>query len=216
MNKLSSLLLLVIGCLLFLTAVIINHLMIRDFIDLESDEDYFDYSYVSHQFKPLYHKVVSTLKDNHPYYDLEPKPTIILHISHPDCLCNIVSQRHKDDLFMLAERHDKKLKVISINQQPNQLAFPQPSAPEHHSPNSLHNEKTLSQLVPTDLPSLPTLVIYNPQGELNYFGPFGFGAFCNQPSDNPLTNIVIDIMNGQTHKQLNVTGEGCFCNGSRS
>lgn len=126
----------------------------------------------------------------------------LLHFWRPDCLCNRVSQRHFSDL--VSQYSKDELRIIII-------AHPSSSDDDIKSLLKLNGDR-FSVIRAKDsllnLPSSPSLAIYNEREEFNYFGPYGFGAFCTVRDDSFLSSIIDD----PTRKNFtNVIGDGCFC-----
>lgn len=65
-----------------------------------------------------------------------------------------------------------------------------------------------------NLPSTPALLILDAQGKVQFFGPFGFGAFCTQDSTSYAQKQLASIANNyQTDPIYSLSGNGCYCRG---
>lgn len=126
----------------------------------------------------------------------------LLHFWRPDCLCNRVSQRHFSDL--VSQYSSEQLRIIII-------AHPASSDEDINALLKLNGDRfTVIRAEDSllSLPSSPSLAIFDDQGEFNYFGAYGFGAFCTVRDDGFLSSII------DTKKSVsftNVIGDGCFC-----
>lgn len=66
-----------------------------------------------------------------------------------------------------------------------------------------------------NLPSTPALLILDAEGDIQFFGPFGFGAFCTQDSIPYAQRQLSFIVNhDQTNPIYNLSGDGCYCSGA--
>lgn len=141
-----------------------------------------------------------------PYLDeigpgLEDQQTL-LHFWRPDCLCNRVSQRHFTTL--INEYSGEQLRIVII-------AHPNSEEESITKLLELNGDRfTVIRAKPEllSLPSSPSLAIYDADNELSYFGPYGFGAFCNVREDGFLGSIIDDP---KSKGFTNVIGDGCFC-----
>lgn len=141
-----------------------------------------------------------------PYLDeigtgLEGQQTL-LHFWRPDCLCNRVSQRHFTTL--INQYTAEQLRIVII-------AHPNSDEQSISKLLELNGDRfTVVRAKPEllNLPSSPSLAIYDADNELSYFGPYGFGAFCNVREDGFLGSIIDDP---KSKGFTNVIGDGCFC-----
>lgn len=141
-----------------------------------------------------------------PYIDeigpsLEGQQTL-LHFWRPDCLCNRISQRHFTTL--IDQYSADQLRIVII-------AHPYSDEDSIKKLIELNGDRFTVIRAKTDLlklPSSPSLAIYDADNELSYFGPYGFGAFCNVREDGFLSSIINDP---KSKGFTNVIGDGCFC-----
>lgn len=131
-----------------------------------------------------------------------PNQRTLLHFWKPDCLCNRISQRHFSRLIQ--QFSDQELRIIII-------AHPNSEQQEIEQLKQLNGDRFIiirANVTLLDLPSSPALAIYDDKGQIDYFGPYGFGAFCTVREDGFLASI---ITNDNPNQFSNVIGDGCFC-----
>lgn len=126
----------------------------------------------------------------------------LLHFWRPDCLCNRISQRHFNRLIQ--KFSPQELRIIIV-------AHPQSDEQALEELKRLNGDRFIvvrakDELL--ELPSSPALAIYDEKGKINYFGPYGFGAFCTVREDGFLASIIED---DNPNQFSNVIGDGCFC-----
>ena len=164
---------------------------LKAFVDIEQDMAFF-------QPQAINKLLLSYLKQAGP--EIKGQQTL-LHFWRPDCLCNRISQRHFSSLA--AQYTRAQLRIIII-------AHPHSSDEEIDELIQLNNNRLTVIRAKKELlrlPSSPSLAIYDGDS-LNYFGPYGFGAFCNVREDGFLSSI---IDNPSSKSFTNVIGDGCFC-----
>ena len=59
-------------------------------------------------------------------------------------------------------------------------------------------------------PISPAVAIWNPQGQLTYFGPYSSGAFCGQGEDL-VAAVLNDLLSGSNTLWSEQNAIGCFC-----
>ena len=169
---------------------------VKEFIDADDDISYFQPFAIDQILQPYLSKAGKAL----------PNQKTLLHFWRPDCLCNRVSQRHFSDLA--SEFNDEQLRIIVI-------AHPNTTDKELNGLIKLNGDRLTVMRAEESLmslPSSPSLAIYDAQGQFNYFGAYGFGAFCTVRDDNFLSTLIkkeTSTNNGQVF--TNVIGDGCFC-----
>lgn len=139
---------------------------------------------------------------NNPNEVSDSQQRTLFHFWRPDCLCNRVSQRHFSNL--IKEFTAEKLRIVII-------AHPNSSENDLNDLKRLNGERFIVIRANTDLltlPSSPSLAIYDEHRQLNYFGPYGFGAFCTVREDGFLASIINEP---SANSFTNVIGDGCFC-----
>ncbi len=164
---------------------------VKAFVDIEQDLAYFQPNSISQLLQPYLESAGPSL----------PEQRTLLHFWRPDCLCNRVSQRHFSSL--IEDYTPQQLRIIII-------AHPNSSEQDLDSLRELNGDRFIILRASDELlslPSSPSLAIIK-EGQLNYFGPYGFGAFCTVREDGFLASI-IDAPSQQSF--TNVIGEGCFC-----
>ena len=135
-----------------------------------------------------------------------PDKVTLIHLWNPDCLCNNVSARHTQGVLNAFD--PTILKFIML-------------APTHTSDEDLMEAQRLNpraqiiRLMESDklpLTASPGLAIFNPDGQLAYFGAYGFGALCSLSDDELFTNMISTMLAGKPYGPfMNVAGSGCFC-----
>jgi hypothetical protein len=168
---------------------------VKSFIDIQDDVTFFQAHSIDNLLQP-YLKKAGGAPENQ---------KTLLHFWRPDCLCNRISQRHFSDLT--SQYSSEQLRIIIIAH---------PSSSDYDIEELLRLNSDRFMVIRADdsllsLPSSPSLAIYDDQGEFNYFGPYGFGAFCTVRDDGFLSSI---IDNPKPGRFTNVIGDGCFCSWS--
>ncbi len=133
-------------------------------------------------------------------------PLILIHLWNPGCLCNAVSQRHVNEVLNEFDQSQVKLWVVT---------------PESTSQRQMDQFKSLNPRVEKiirltkelnmPLTSSPGLAIANTDGQLNYYGAYGFGMDCTPSGENFFANMINNIQAGAVGPFLNIAGNGCFC-----
>lgn len=169
---------------------------IKSFIDAADDIAYYQPLSIDKIFKPYLESAGEAL----------PNQKTLLHFWKPDCLCNRVSQRHFSDLA--SEFNNEQLRIIVI-------AHPSTSDKALADLIELNGDRLVvlrADASLLNLPSSPSLAIYDDLGQFSYFGAYGFGAFCTVRDDDFLSTLIKKAPssnNGQVF--TNVIGDGCFC-----
>lgn len=121
----------------------------------------------------------------------------------PDCICNRFAKPHALEAMSIADTHG----VEHITIVPSTFNEQLPSL------QSLNPQTKLISLDVSLLPSWPnspSVFIEDELGNIRYFGPLGFGAFCTEPSVSYMAQQLSNLENaGQPF--FNVLGKGCFC-----
>ncbi len=128
----------------------------------------------------------------------------VIQLWQPECLCNRFARRHALSAIQTA----KKLGIEHIT------VIPLSAQHMMASLQSLNPDTTIIALDPNGLaqwPASPALLIEGPLGQLTYFGPLGFGAFCSQDSTSIIDSQLSNLLNDQIRPFFNVIGSGCFC-----
>lgn len=139
------------------------------------------------------------------YPQLAPfKGQKVIQFWQPDCLCN-----------QFARPHALSAQVLSVEMNiPHITLVPLRFADQIQKLQSL-NPDTRIVAVDTALlshvPNAPSLMIENNLGELHYFGPLGFGAFCSQASTSIIDRQLSSLQKPNGQPFFNVIGQGCFC-----
>lgn len=169
---------------------------IKAFIDANDDIAYFQPLSINQILKPYVDSAGKTL----------PNQKTLLHFWKPDCLCNRVSQRHFSELA--SEFNSEQLRIIVV-------AHPSTSDKELADLIELNGDRLAvvrADASLLNLPSSPSLAIYDEQGQFNYFGAYGFGAFCTVRDDNFLSTLIKKTPSSRSGQVFtNVIGDGCFC-----
>lgn len=131
----------------------------------------------------------------------------VIHLWNPDCLCNNVSARHTHAIIE-EWPNDDQVRFIIL-------------APEHLSQERLAEARTLnpgadiiraSENDKLPLTASPGLGVMTPEGDMAYFGAYGFGALCSLSDEKLFTNMIEKLLAGDSYGPfLNIAGSGCFC-----
>ncbi|MFK4751933.1 DUF6436 domain-containing protein [Oceanobacter antarcticus] len=132
-------------------------------------------------------------------------PVTLVHFWNPDCLCNQVSRRHFDGLVSAFDASQLRIVVVAAaNASTAQLA-------EFRRLNGQRMELVQANGLTRQLPSSPALALIKANGQLGYFGAYGFGALCSVANDDFFPNMVRQMIDGQYGPFVNIAGSGCFC-----
>lgn len=170
---------------------------LKAFADLEADLEFFQPQSIDLILRPYLVQADSMNDNKNP-----ANQRTLIHFWRPDCLCNRISQRHFARL--INQYSPEQLRIVII-------AHPKSTNKEIDQLKMLNGDRFIVLKAGNDLlslPSSPSLAIYDPSQNLNYFGPYGFGAFCNVREDGFLSSI---IDNPNANSFTNVIGDGCFC-----
>ncbi len=168
---------------------------VRPFIASDDDLSYLRPALISERIQPLLQQLPAA----------GTQQTTLIHFWNPDCLCNQLSQRHFDGLIAAFDESQMRILVV---------------APATTSDRQLEEFSRLNgtrmQIVREpdglNLPASPALALITPQGELGYFGAYGFGALCTVASDDFFPAIVRKMRAAEPYGPFaNVAGSGCFC-----
>lgn len=128
----------------------------------------------------------------------------IIQLWKPDCLCNRFARPHALKAVELAQKEGlEHLTIIpdATAQKVEELA--------RLNPNT--RVISLDTHVQGHWPNAPTVLYQTAAGQLMYFGPLGFGAFCSQSSASAIEQQVNNSLQGNSKPFYNVLGKGCFC-----
>lgn len=133
-----------------------------------------------------------------------PAGAKIISFWQPGCLCNQFSQRHAISL----------LDSLAQNPIPHYTLLTQPVGATELETFRLLNPG--SQVIDASqhgirFPPAPSLLMADNLGQVTYFGPYGFGAFCSQDDAHALSRQIQATLRNQAQPFLNVVGQGCFC-----
>ncbi|ASP39670.1 hypothetical protein CHH28_13750 [Bacterioplanes sanyensis] len=165
---------------------------VRPFITASDSADYWQAAQVEQRLQPLWQQ----LSDSQ-------QPTL-MHFWNPDCLCNQVSHRHYASLLEQFGIDDLRVVVVaphtSSEQQRQQLL-------------ALNDGRIQVLTAPAnlELPSSPSLALFHSEGQLAYFGAYGFGALCTVADDQLFPTLVERLQSGPYGPFMSVAGDGCFC-----
>ena len=169
--------------------------LIKPFVPADAPPEFRDLNAVESALTPL----MASL-------DTPAGAVTLIHLWNPDCGCNTVSQRHLDatlDAFSPEQLQFVILAPVSASQKDL-------SEIQQLNPRAALIQLTSTQKVP--LSASPGLAMYNPEGELAYFGAYGFGALCTLSDSNLFVNMVTTLLAGESYGPfMNIAGSGCFC-----
>lgn len=135
----------------------------------------------------------------------------LVHFWNPNCLCNQLSQRHFEGLLNSVDAENLNVLVV---------AAPDTSTSEIERFQQLNGERMkilqansseFSTPLEIKIPSSPALALMHSNGDLGYFGAWGFGALCTLESDDFFPSIVEKMLDGPYGPFANISGSGCFC-----
>ena len=145
------------------------------------------------------------------YYDqeamaLDEAPLILIHLWNPSCLCNTVSQRHVNEVFTEFDESQVQWWVVT----PSTTSQRQIDQYQALNPR-IEQVIRLTPEFNLPLTASPGLAIAQPNGQLNYYGAYGFGMDCTPSGENFFANMINNIRAGAVGPFLNIAGNGCFC-----
>lgn len=133
-----------------------------------------------------------------------PAGAKIISFWQPGCMCNQFSQRHAINLLEnLKQNPIPHYTLLTSAVSPAELA-----SFRQLNPGSEVIDASASGL---QFPPAPSLLMADNLGQVTYFGPYGFGAFCSQDDANALNRQIGATLHNQAQPFLNVVGQGCFC-----
>ena len=128
----------------------------------------------------------------------------VIQFWQPDCLCNQFARPHALSAQMASK--EQNLPHITL--------VPARFAEQLDTLKALNPETTIlavdTGLLP-HIPNAPSLVIEKNDGDIHYFGPLGFGAFCGQASTSVIDRQINSLALDNAQPFFNVIGQGCFC-----
>ena len=128
----------------------------------------------------------------------------IIQLWKPDCLCNRFARPHALKTVELAQTAGLEHLTIIPNATPQKV-----EELAHLNPNTRVISLNTDAL--DRWPNAPTVLYQSAIGQLMYFGPLGFGAFCSQSSASAIEQQVNNSLQGNSKPFYNVLGKGCFC-----
>lgn len=135
------------------------------------------------------------------YNDAQTDQRIAIdHFYDTSCDCQAQSAKHLDQLLLTGPEYRQRILV-----------------PDHTDDVSISWIRARHPGVPIlrtrkNPVSAPAIAIYDTEGELRYFGPYGKGASCIQPNDQYFPDMLRSIAANQfTGRFINTRVEGCFC-----
>jgi len=165
---------------------------IRPFVAPEDDHRFWQAA----QAEPLLQKLFNSLPPS--------DAVTLIHFWNPDCLCNQISQRHFDGLIYGFTKEQLRIVV---------MAAPNVTDEQLKQFRELNGKRMEVVRAPDNfrLPASPGLALFSSDGDLGYFGAYGFGALCSVANDDFFPNIVRSLANEGYGPFVNVAGSGCFC-----
>lgn len=175
---------------------------VRPFVAVTDDARFWQASQINQMLQPL----LLQLPSNQTALSAANHQVTLLHFWNPDCLCNQLSQRHFDGLISQFKADQLRIVVVAAPGTSDEqlLQFKQLNG-------SRMEVIRQPQGIDLPLPSSPALALLSPQGELGYFGAYGFGALCTVANDDFFPNIVRELSTKGYGPFANVAGDGCFC-----
>jgi len=149
--------------------------------------------YSEHWFKQLIHHLPNKQADAR-----------LIQFWQPDCLCNRFARPHAINAMGLTQQLNYEHITLIPNSYQSQLK----------SLQSLNPNTQVIAIDPSILPiwpASPSVLIEDSKDQLMYFGPLGFGSFCNEASTNIIEAQLKGIANGTSRPFYNQVGKGCFC-----
>lgn len=130
----------------------------------------------------------------------------LIHLWNPECLCNNVSARHISAI--LDAFTPEQLNFVMLT--PTSISTTDFDEVKRLNPRAIVIRQPNDSTIP--LTASPALAVFNPSGNMAYFGAYGFGALCSLSDDSLFTNMITSLLNGETYGPfLNIAGSGCFC-----
>ncbi len=131
-------------------------------------------------------------------------PIRVVQFWRPDCLCNRFARTHATDT--ISKSAELKIEHLTV--------IPERFSGQVDSLQSLNPDTrivTLNENLMETWPQSPAIFLEDVEGQVQYFGPLGYGAFCTQASTSIIERQIIALQNKRAHPFFNVLGQGCFC-----
>lgn len=128
----------------------------------------------------------------------------VIQFWQPDCLCNQFARPHA----LTAQAVSSEQNLLHITLIPQRFSE-QLDALASLNPDTIVLAVNTNQL--EHVPSSPSVVIEKGNGDIHYFGPLGFGAFCSQASTSVIERQLVNLNQETAQPFFNVIGKGCFC-----
>jgi len=143
-------------------------------------------------FSQDYSPFVALASDQAPLGQTGGRVTVIELIDE-DCYCSRINRPHRDRI----REHYGSERVSFLAVRAGEVL-----------PDSLE-PRLVERLAKT---SAPAALVLGQSGQLEYFGPYSFGAGCFTGSGTFVERAIDRALAGSTQPQVNVLGSGCFCN----
>ena len=122
----------------------------------------------------------------------DSRPIQVVELIDEDCYCSRVNRDHRE---RVRQRYANS-QVAFVEVRPGEKL---PSTAAAQLPDSI------------DRTSAPSALVLNQQGRLEYFGPYSFGAGCFTGNGTHVERAIDRALARQSRPQINVIGNGCFC-----
>lgn len=129
----------------------------------------------------------------------------VIQFWQPDCLCNRFARPHSLKTLALSKALGyEHITVIPSSYKSQSIKL-----------KSLNPDTQIVFAAQDQLdawPAAPSVLIEGKAEELLYFGPFGYGSFCNQASTSVIETQLSGVESQFSRPFYNQIGQGCFCN----
>ncbi|MBJ9974626.1 thiol-disulfide isomerase [Pseudomonas sp. S75] len=128
-----------------------------------------------------------------------PGPVRVVHFWDPACPCNVGIQDHLGEVI---ERFSAEGVTFHVLRKPGSAG---------QLPTDWQRLLPITELHGSDrIPASPAVAIWDRQGHLAYFGPYGSGAVCNS-GNSFIEPVLRAVLQGRRVEASNALASGCYC-----
>lgn len=147
-------------------------------------------------------------KSAHPELSHLAGESLVIQFWQPECLCNQFARPHAVSAQTLSTQLGVRHITLIPSRFADQVAQLQALNPDTEVIALSANAAYFAQ---HPMPKSPSLILQTANGDIHYFGPLGFGAFCSQNNTQLLDRQLQTLSNPSAQPFFNTLGQGCFC-----
>lgn len=179
---------------------------VRPFVPNTTPAHYLDIQVIQNQWHTLIKQHQLTPTNQLAAAANQTSPLLLVHLWNPSCFCNAVSQRHVAEVLQQFDQTQIQWWVIT----PSTTSDRQIDQYRQLNPR-IEKVIRIAKDSPLPVTASPALAITSQNGQLHYYGAYGFGIDCTPSGDNFFANMINNIRAGVVGPFLNIAGQGCFC-----